>query len=380
MPQRCWENEWLNRYKFQEIMPTNDQIKIPPLRLLAWETTRRCNLACLHCRAAAGSGPYPGELTTAEGKKLLDDLATMGQVVVILTGGEPLLREDIFDLAAHGTSLGHRMVMAVNGTLLTPAIARRLKEAGIQRVSISIDGATAGSHDRLRAVDGAYAGALAGIEACREAGLPFQINTTVTRANRTELPAIHALALQLNAAAHHVFVLVPTGRGELIREELLNPEEYEATLRWLLERQRAGKLFIKPTCAPQFYRLWRQDAAARGEKISPASHGMEAMTKGCLGGQGFAFVSYKGEVQPCGYLELMAGNVRETPFPETWKNSELFQQLRQVDDYHGKCHTCQYRKVCGGCRARAYALTGDVLGDDPICPYEPEPNYDHTGN
>ncbi len=361
-------------------MPKNDPIKIPLLRLLAWETTRRCNLACLHCRAAAGSGPYPGELTTAEGKKLLDDLATMGQVVVILTGGEPLLRSDIFDLAAHGTSLGHRMVMAVNGTLLTPAIATRLQEAGIQRVSISIDGATAGSHDRLRAVDGAYAGALAGIDACREAGLPFQINTTVTRANRTELPAIHALALQLNAAAHHVFVLVPTGRGELMREELLNPAEYEATLRWLLERQRAGKLFIKPTCAPQFYRLWRQDAAARGEKISPASHGMEAMTKGCLGGQGFAFVSYKGEVQPCGYLELMAGNVRETPFPEIWKNSELFQQLRQVDDYHGKCHTCQYRKVCGGCRARAYALTGDVLGDDPICPYEPEPNYDHTGN
>jgi heme b synthase len=353
-------------------MPKNDQIKIPTLRLLAWETTRRCNLACLHCRAAAGSGPYPGELTTAEGFKLLDELASMGQVVVILTGGEPLLRSDIFDLAAYGTSLGHRMVMAVNGTLLTPARASRLKEAGIQRVSISIDGATAASHDRLRAVDGAYAGALAGIEACREAGLPFQINTTVTRANRVELPAIYELALKLNAAAHHVFVLVPTGRGELIREELVSPEEYEQTLRWLLERQREGKLFIKPTCAPQFYRLWRQDAHARGEKISPASHGMEAMTKGCLGGQGFAFVSYKGEVQPCGYLELPAGNIRETPFPEIWEGSELFQQLRQVDGYHGKCHICQYRKVCGGCRARAYALSGDVLGDDPICPYEPE--------
>jgi AdoMet-dependent heme synthase len=350
---------------------TFERMPVPPLRLLAWETTRRCNLACLHCRAAAGSGPYPGELTTDEGVKLLDDLATMGQVVVILTGGEPLLREDIFDLAAHGTGLGHRMVMAVNGTLVTLAIATRLKEAGIQRVSISIDGATAASHDRLRAVNGAYAGALAGIAACKEAGLPFQINTTVTRANRTELPAIHALALELEAAAHHVFVLVPTGRGELIREELVSPEEYEATLRWLLDRQRDGKLFIKPTCAPQYYRLWRQDAYDRGEKISPASHGMEAMTKGCLGGQGFAFVSYKGEVQPCGYLELAAGNVREMAFPEIWATSGLFQQLRGVDEYHGKCRTCQYRKVCGGCRARAYAMTGDVLGDDPICPYEP---------
>jgi heme b synthase len=344
----------------------------PPLRLLAWETTRRCNLACLHCRAAAGTGPYPDELTTAEGKKLLDDLATMGQVVVILTGGEPLLRDDIYELAAYGAGLGHRMVMAVNGTLLTPAVAARLKEVGIQRVSISIDGASAASHDRFRAVEGAYDGALAGIAACREAGLPFQINTTVTRANQAELPAIQALALKLKAAAHHVFVLVPTGRGELIREELLSPEDYEATLRWLLDRQKEGRLFIKPTCAPQFYRLWRQDAAARGEKITAAAHGMESMTKGCLAGQGFAFVSYRGEVQPCGYLELVAGNIRETPFPEIWAHAELFQQLRRVDDYHGKCRVCQYRKVCGGCRARAFALTGDVLGDDPICPYEPK--------
>ena len=307
--------------------------KIPTLRLLAWETTRRCNLACLHCRAAAGAGPYPGELSTAEGKKLLDDLATMGQIVVILTGGEPLLRSDIFELAAYGNDLGHRMVMAVNGTLLTPEVATRLKDAGIQRLSISIDGATAASHDRLRAVDGAYEGALAGIAACNEAGLPFQINTTVTRANRLELPAIHELALKLGAAAHHVFVLVPTGRGDLIREELVSPAEYEETLKWLLARQQDGRLFIKPTCAPQYYRLWRQDAHERGEAITAATHGMEAMTKGCLGGQGFAFVSYRGEVQPCGYLELVAGNIRETPFPEIWATSGLFRQLRRVDDY-----------------------------------------------
>ncbi len=351
-------------------MHQKELIKTPALRLLAWETTRRCNLACLHCRAAAGSGPYPGELTTAEGMKLLDDLAGMGQAVVILTGGEPLLRDDIYELAAYGTGRGQRMVMAVNGTLVTPDIAARLQEAGIQRVSISIDGAAAASHDALRAVPGAYDGALAGIAACRQAGLPFQINTTVTRANRGELPAIHELAISLGAAAHHVFVLVPTGRGEDIPEQLVSPEEYEETLRWLLARQKEGRLFIKPTCAPQFYRLWRQDAAARGEKITPATHGMEAMTKGCLGGQGFAFVSYKGEVQPCGYLDLVAGNIRETPFPEIWANSELFQQLRRVDDYRGKCHACQYRKVCGGCRARAYALIGDVLGEDPICPYE----------
>jgi len=346
--------------------------KIPPLRLLAWETTRRCNLDCRHCRAAATQGPYPGELTTEEGKQLLSDVAGMGPAVIILTGGEPLLREDIFEVTAFGHSLGHRMVMAVNGTLLTPEIARRLKDAGIQRVSISLDGAAAASHDNLRAVPGAFDGALRGIEACKAADLPFQINTTVTRANLEELPAIYELAISLGAAAHHVFVLVPTGRGAEIPEELVTPEEYDRTLRWLLDRQQEGRLHLKPTCAPQFYRLWREEAHARGEKITPQTHGMEAMTKGCLGGQGFAFVSYKGDVQPCGYLELLAGNIREQPFPEIWKNSELFRQLRAVDEYHGKCHACQYRKVCGGCRARAYALTGDALADDPICPYMPE--------
>ncbi len=350
---------------------SNKPGNLPALRLLAWEVTRRCNLACLHCRAAAGSGPYPGELTTDEGVALLTDLAQMGQAVVILTGGEPLLREDIFDLAAHGTRKGLRMVMAVNGTLLTPAIAARLKEVGIQRVSISLDGATAASHDRLRAVPGAYPGAMEGIAACRKAGLPFQVNTTVTKANLPELPAIYELALKLNAAAHHVFVLVPMGRGEALKDELVSPAQYEETLRWLLNRQQEGRLHLKPTCAPQYYRLWRQEAQARGEKVTSQTHGMEAMTKGCLGGQGFAFVSYNGEVQPCGYLELLAGDIRERPFPEIWADSPLFQQLRSVDDYRGKCHGCQYRKVCGGCRARAYALTGDVMAEDPICPYEP---------
>jgi heme b synthase len=294
----------------------------------------------------------------------------MGQAVVILTGGEPLLREDIYDLAAHGTAKGLRLVMAVNGTLLTPAAAAHLKDAGIQRLSISLDGATAAAHDRLRAVEGAFAGALAGIAACREVGLPFQVNTTITKANLAELPAIYELALKLEAAAHHVFVLVPTGRGEGLKEELVSPEEYEKTLRWLLARQQEGRLHLKPTCAPQYYRLWREEAHARGEKITPQTHGLEALTRGCLGGQGFAFVSYKGEVQPCGYLELIAENIRQTPFPEIWAHAELFRQLRAVDDYHGKCHSCQYRKVCGGCRARAYALSGDVLAEDPICPYE----------
>jgi radical SAM protein with 4Fe4S-binding SPASM domain len=263
------------------------------------------------------------------------------------------------------------MVMAVNGTLLTPEIARRLKDSGIQRLSISIDGATAARHDRLRQVSGAFEGALHGIQILRDAGLPFQINTTVIAANRAELPAIYELAQTLEAAAHHVFVLVPTGRGEEIKDQLLSAQDYEETLRWLLARQKEGKIHIKPTCAPQFYRLWRQEAAAAGDKITPATHGMEAMTKGCLGGQGFAFVSYCGVVQPCGYLELPAGDIREQTFSQIWAESQLFADLRNLEGYHGKCSRCEYRKVCGGCRARAYTLNRDVLGDEPLCLYEP---------
>ena len=182
---------------------------------------------------------------------------------------------------------------------------------------------------------------------------------------------------------------MPTGRGELIREELLSPAEYEETLHWLLERQN-GKLHQAHLCPPVLPASGARTPPS-GARPSPTTHGMEAMTKGCLGGQGFAFVSYKGEVQPCGYLELVAGNIRETPFPEIWAQAKLFRQLRRVDDYHGKCSACQYRKVCGGCRARAYALTGDVLGDDPICPMnrwadisqrarQCTSTYDHTQN
>jgi len=221
----------------------------------------------------------------------------MGPAVIILTGGEPLLREDIFEVTEYGHRLGHRMVMAVNGTLLTPEIARRLIEAGIQRVSISLDGATAASHDNLRAVTGAYEGALRGIEACKAAGLPFQVNTTVTRANLGELPAIYELAIQLGAAAHHVFVLVPTGRGAEIPEELVTPEEYDRTLRWLLDRQQEGRLHLKPTCAPSITACGGKKPTP-GVKRSPQTHGMEAMTKGCLGGQGFAFVSIRVRSSP----------------------------------------------------------------------------------
>ncbi len=344
---------------------------VPALRLVAWETTRRCNLACLHCRAGAEDEHYPGELTTAQGEAFLQDLRGMGQPVVILTGGEPLLREDIFHLARFGSDLGLRMVMAVNGTLLTPEIAARLKQAGIQRLSISIDGPDAASHDTFRGQEGAYAGALAGIQAAKQAGLEFQINTTVTRTNLDHIAAIQELAVELGAKAHHIFLLVPTGRGRALSGEIITAQEYEEVLHWFADKKDQVPLELKATCAPHYYRIIRQRARERGEKLTYQTHGLDAVTKGCLGGQGFAFVSHTGQVQPCGYLELAAGQIKEQPFSRIWRESELFARLRDPDLLGGKCGKCEYRKVCGGCRARAYEVSGDELAEEPLCLYQP---------
>ena len=200
------------------------------LRMVAWEVTRRCNLACVHCRASSLCGPYAGELTTAQGIKLLDDIAAFSNPVIILTGGEPLLRPDIYELAAYGDSKGLRMVLATNATLVTEQIARKMLDAGVKRVSVSIDGPDADGHDRFRGVPGAFDGALAGIEAMKKTGMEFQINTTITQANLAQIEGIHDLALRLGAAAHHLFLLVPTGRGEDLADQEISPQDYEKTL------------------------------------------------------------------------------------------------------------------------------------------------------
>ncbi len=344
---------------------------VPTLRLLAWETTRRCNLSCVHCRAGAEDEEYPDELATAEGEAFLDDLASMGKPIVIMTGGEPLLRPDILHLARYGHELGLRMVMAVNGTLLTPERARELKQAGIQRLSISIDGPDAASHDQFRGQEGAYEGALEGMAAARETGLEFQINTTVTRGNLAQVEAIQQTAVELGAKAHHIFLLVPTGRGRALTEEIISAQEYEDVLNWFCDKRGQVPLELKATCAPHYFRIIRQRAKQKGEKLSFETHGLDAVTKGCLGGQGFAFVSHVGQVQPCGYLELSAGNIREQPFSTIWRESQLFKELRDPDLLKGKCGVCEYRRVCGGCRARAYEVSGDHLAEEPLCLYQP---------
>ncbi len=350
---------------------TSSPLASHELRMVAWELTRRCNLACLHCRASSAYEPYPGELTTEECIRVMDEIAALGSPVIILTGGEPLLREDIFELTRYGAKKGFRMVMATNGTLMTEENTNEMKISGIQRISVSLDGPDKETHDSFRKVKGAFEGALRGIEIAKRVGLPFQINTTVTKMNLHLLEDMLRLAVALGAVAHHIFLLVPTGRGKELRDQEISALDYEKTLHWFYEQVDRVPLQLKATCAPHYYRILRQRIKKEKKKPPLQREPLDAMTRGCLGGISFCFISHLGVVQPCGYLELDCGHVREKSFQQIWNTSEIFQTLRNVNGYHGKCGRCEYRKVCGGCRARAYERTGDYMGEEPYCIYEP---------
>ena len=312
--------------------------------------------------------------------------------MIILTGGNPLLRPDIWEISAYGDRLGMRM-SATNGTLVTEEIAVKMRAAGIRRVSVSLDGPDALSHDGFRRVPGAFAGALAGIGVLKEAGVEFQINTTITRDNLDRLREIHELAMNLGAAAHHIFLLVPTGRARDLADQEISAGQYEETLSWFYEQSRISPIQIKATCAPHYYRIIhqrragerreerdRQPAAADRRPGFPegvpaqeaaVGHPLHTMTRGCLGGVSFCFISHRGQVQPCGYLELDCGRIGKQGFREIWEVSPVFRDLRDPSRYRGKCGRCEFIRVCGGCRARAYERTGDYLAAEPYCLYEP---------
>ena len=348
------------------------------LRLVAWEITRNCNLSCVHCRASATMGPYEGELDTTACLNLLDQIHVVGDPIIILTGGEPLLRPDIFEIARYGSDKGLRMVMAPNGTLITEDKARQMADAGIKRISISLDGATREIHDRFRGVDGAFDGALQGIALAKKAGVEFQINTTITKSNLGQIPDIQKLAVDLGAVAHHIFLLVPTGRGKYIVDTEIDAQEYEETLNWFYDQRDKAPLQLKATCAPHYYRILRQRARKDGQKVTFQTHGLDAVSRGCLGGVGFCFISHTGLVQPCGFLNVACGDVTQKPFHEIWNRSDVFLRLRDYDCLTGKCGDCEYKKVCGGCRARAFEATGDYMAEEPLCNYIPASRHRET--
>lgn len=334
--------------------------------------TQACNLACVHCRAGASCDPAPDQLSFEEGIALIDGIAQVGSPILIMTGGEPLLRPDFFDLAEHAKKSGLRVALATNGVLVTSEVARKVAAVGVDRVSVSLDGPTAEEHDAFRKVGGAFDASLRGIGNLRAAGVPVQINTTLTRRNRGQLAEIMQLAETLDAAAFHVFLLVPTGRAKEMAGEEMNPEDYEATLLEFYRLSRRTRMETKATCAPQYYRIMRQEAKKEGIDVTPETFGLNAHTRGCLGGLSFVFVSHRGELQPCGYFHLQAGSVRERSFADLWENAALFKDLRRFALLEGKCGRCEYLRFCGGCRARAYEMKGSYLAEEPYCPYVPK--------
>ena len=349
-------------------------------RLVAWESTQACDLACVHCRAVAQPHADPRQLSTEEAFRLVDDIAAFQEpAILILTGGDPLKREDIFEVAARATHAGLRVVMSPSGTQVTPRSVANLKRAGVQRISVSLDGSTAGMHDGFRRVSGAFAEATQSLAYAREGGMPFQINTTVTRHNRHDLASMLRLAIDLGAVAWDVFMLVPTGRGKVEME--IAPQEYEETLRFVYEAAQTAPIQVKMTCAPHYKRIQAQErrravregGVGPGAAASPRVHPVHGFSRGCMAGFGFCFVSHLGEVGGCGYLPLLAGSVRQSSLVEVYRESPLFKSIRDVKLLQCRCGICEYRVVCGGCRARALAATGNYLEEEPFCTYQPNP-------
>ena len=327
-------------------------------RLIAFEVTRRCRFNCQHCRADAGA-ESDSELTADQCKKILKSVAKFGECTMIMTGGEPTERDDIYELIRYGRDLGLEMALATCGYLLDDASITKFKEVGITALSFSLDSASAQIHDMLRGTEGAFDITVRAAEAAKRVGVRFQVNTTITKINIGEVVAIADLAKKLGAACFNPFIFVPTGRGEEIADEIVDPVEYETLLHELLYMKLNSDIEVRLTCGPQFARICRQEKAAQLIKS----------VSGCMGGKGFGFISYRGDVQTCGFLDISAGNLIQNgfDFEKIWTRSELLNQIRDTSGYKGKCGLCEYVRICGGCRARALATSGDYLSSDPVC-------------
>lgn len=344
------------------------------LKWLAWEITRRCNLKCVHCRSSSelACKQHP-DCSTEAAYRLLDDIATFAKPVIVLTGGEPLLRDDVFDLARYGTKKGFRMCLATNGTLVTPAVCETIKASGIKMVSLSLDGASAEVHDDFRSQPGAFQATIEAAKLFRQYDIPFLVNSSFSKRNQKDIVECFKLAKKLGAQAWYLFMVVPVGRGEELLQELISPEDYQEILEWHYEIEKnEHEILMRPTCAPHYYRI-------RFEKAEQAKNRrkLRSLTfspgggKGCLAGQTIALIDVDGQVLPCSYLPLSAGNVREQAFQDIWENAKLFKDFRDFASYKGRCGSCEYIKVCGGCRARAYVMKDDYMEEEPFCDYVP---------
>ena len=349
--------------------------------IVIWETTQACDLACIHCRACAQPRRSQLELNTREAKRLIDDVAALQAPVFVLTGGDPLKRPDIFELVEYASTNGVRISLTPSATpLLTCEAIARLKSCGLARLAISLDGPTAEIHDAFRRVPGSYDWTLRAVRWARELGLPAQINTTITRHNLQHLDALIALLAQLDIVLWSVFFLVPTGRGSSI--DLISAAEFEQVFDKLYQTAGRVPFDIKSTEAQHYRRflLQRRTEEKRKGNARPlppmlgmsTPDGIGRAPRGINDGKGFVFVSHLGEVFPSGFLPISAGNIRNRSLADLYRHSPLFTSLRDTANLQGKCGICEFREVCGGSRARAYALTGDIFAEEPCCVWQPK--------
>jgi radical SAM protein len=346
---------------------------------IAWEVTRACAFACRHCRADAQHFRDPDELTTAEGKQLIDRLAEFGSPILVFTGGDPLMRRDLFELVAYANQKGLRCSLTPTATALpTRERLEKARQAGIRRLALSLDAPTPGVHDQFRQVPGSWERTLRILHNARQAGISAQVNTTVARHNLDSLPDMVPFIEEVGAVQWSLFFLVPTGRAQA--EWMISPEEHERLFHWLYDLSKVAPFDIKATAAPMYRRVAIQrrktelggaeTVAFQGAGFQYAD-GLDRPTRGVNDGNGFLFISHTGEIMPSGFLPIRAGNVREDNVVQIYRKHPLFTVLRDPDALKGKCGRCEYRDVCGGQRGRAYGVTGDFLAPDPACVYEP---------
>jgi radical SAM protein with 4Fe4S-binding SPASM domain len=331
-------------------------------RVIAWESTRACNFACVHCRAQAQKEADPKQLTTQEALGLVDQIAEFARPVFIISGGDPLQRKDIFEVASHASSRGLRVVMSPSGSNLTKDAFERMKASGVRMISLSLDGSTPEIHDNFRQVPGAFELAMKNMGLARQKAFPFRVNTTVTQHNLSDIFNIQKVAAEAGAGEWDVFMLVPTGRGKVKME--ITPDQYEETTQSIYKASLTSQIPIKMTCAPQYTRV-----IAQQQKKSGQAH---AGGRGCMAGNGFCFVSHIGEVYGCGFLPVPAGDIRQQRLKQIYQQSSLFVQLRNHESLKGKCGRCEYQVVCGGCRARALSIHNNYLEEEPYCIYKPK--------
>lgn len=344
-----------------------------------WEVTRACDLRCVHCRADAQSRRHPLELSTAEGYRLLDQIHDLGSPVFVMTGGDPLKRADLFDLIAYAVRRGLSVAVTPSGTpLLTSAAVQRMHDLGVKRMALSLDGPSPEIHDHFRQQPGSFEWTVAGIRAAGSCHLPVQINTTVTRRNLSSLAALAQLVEELGAVMWSVFFLVTVGRAQ--SSDQLTAEEYEAVFAFLYDLSRRAPYAVRTTAAPQYRRFVLQqqtEERRRGQRASAPLRvagmigDMRRARRGVTDGNGLVFVSHTGEVYPSGFLPLQVGNIRQTDLTAIYREAPLLRRLRDNTQLEGKCGVCEFRKVCGGSRARAYAVSGRPMAEEPFCVYQP---------